>query len=254
MADANDVRRTLATLLVLAAALSALLSAGFGLASAQPQTRPGVVTTQHHGARAKSHKHRHRRRHKRHRRHRRHHRRHARRHGRADALHSSATGASFDCTNTDLIPTSEDLGAIRNATLCLVNRERALHGERPLQSNGKLTRAAQSHSENMVAEDYFSHYGPSGDTPASRMRAAGYIYGSDIGYEIGENIACGTLGLSTPKAIVEAWMHSPGHRENILDAHYRDTGMGVVASVPRSFGNGQPGAIYTQDFGVLISS
>ncbi len=49
-----------------------------------------------------------------------------------------------------------------------------------------------------------------------------------------------------------AWMRSQGHRENILDAHYRDTGMGIVAAVPRSFGSGQPGAIYTQDFGVII--
>jgi uncharacterized protein YkwD len=251
MADASGMRRTLAILLVLAAGLAALLSADFELASAEPQSHAGALSSRHLRTHAKSRKH-HRHRHKHHRRHRKHHRHHARKHRRAGALRSSATRASFDCTNTNLIPTSEDLDAIRSATICLVNRERSLHGERPLQVNGRLMRAAQGHSENMAAEDYFSHYGPSGDTPTSRMRAAGYIYSSNVGYEIGENIAWGTLGLSTPKAIVEAWMRSPGHRENILDAHYRDTGMGVVASLPRSFGNGQPGAIYTQDFGVLI--
>jgi uncharacterized protein YkwD len=79
------------------------------------------------------------------------------------------------------------------------------------------------------------------------------VYSSRIGYVIGENIAWGTLGLATPKAIVEAWMASPGHRANILDASYRDTGIGVVAAVPDSMGEGQDGAIYTQDFGVIIT-
>jgi len=250
MADANGMRRALATLILLAAVLTASLSVGFGLASAELQSHPSVLATRHLRTHARSHRHR---RHRRHGHHRKHHRHHARKHRRANARRSSATRASFDCTNVNLIPTSEDLEAIRSATICLVNRERSLHGERPLQVSGRLMRAAQGHSENMVAEDYFSHYGPSGDTPTSRMRAAGYIYSSGVGYEIGENIAWGTLGLSTPKAIVEAWMHSPGHRENILDAHYRDTGMGVVAALPRSFGNGQPGAIYTQDFGALIA-
>lgn len=105
----------------------------------------------------------------------------------------------------------------------------------------------------MVDQDYFSHYGPSGDTPASRMRASGYLYSNDIGYEVAENIAWGTLSLATPNAIVEAWMHSQGHRENILDPHYRDTGIGVVAAVPHSLAGGEPGAIYTQDFGVIMT-
>jgi uncharacterized protein YkwD len=205
----------------------------------------------HHAKRRSRHRHKHhRRKHPHHRRHRRH---RAHDHRRASASRRGATRASFTCANANLIPSSEDLAAVRSATLCLVNRERVLDGERPLQDSGKLMRAAQGHSEDMVAQDYFSHYGPSGDTPASRMRAAGYISSPNVGYEIGENIAWGTLQLSTPKAIVEAWMHSQGHRENILDAHYRDTGMGVVAAVPRSFGGGQPGAIYTQDFGVIVA-
>ncbi len=58
-----------------------------------------------------------------------------------------------------------------------------------------------------------------------------------IGYEVGENIAWGTLWLATPKAIVAGWMASPGHRANILDATFKDTGVGVsphpVASLRR---------------------
>ena len=56
----------------------------------------------------------------------------------------------------------------------------------------------------------------------------------------------------TPRAIVAAWMASPGHRANILDARFRDTGIGVSPHPPASLADGQAGAIYTQDFGVII--
>ena len=105
----------------------------------------------------------------------------------------------------------------------------------------------------MVFGDYFEHDGPGGDTPLSRMTACGYIYSSQVGYEIGENIGWGTLSLATPRAIVAAWMASPGHRANILDAHFRDTAIGVSPHVPSSLSQGQAGGIYTQDFGVIIT-
>ncbi len=152
-----------------------------------------------------------------------------------------------------LRPGPEDIEAVREATLCLINRERVSHGERALTLNGKLQHAAQGHSESMASNDYFSHEGPGGSTPLSRMRAAGYIYSSKIGYEVGENIAWGTLSLATPQAIVEAWMNSPGHRANILDPNYRDTGIGVSPHPPAARAEGQTGGIYTQDFGVIIT-
>ncbi len=157
------------------------------------------------------------------------------------------------CANAGVTPNEENATLVRTATLCLINRERLAGGESPLEPNARLEGTAQSHSDEMVAEDYFAHVGPSGDTPSSRMRASGYIYSSRIGYEVGENIAWGTLWLATPDAIVAAWMASPEHRANILDAHYRDTGLGVSAHVPSSLSNGQAGATYTQDFGVIIS-
>jgi uncharacterized protein YkwD len=135
-----------------------------------------------------------------------------------------------------------------------VNRERSAHGERPLSLNGHLQQAAQSHTESMVAGNYFEHIGPGGQTPLDRMRAAGYIYSSRIGYELGENIAWGSAQLGTPRAIVAAWMASPGHRANILDARFRDTGVGVSAQLPARAGRGVLGGIYTQDFGVIITA
>ena len=105
----------------------------------------------------------------------------------------------------------------------------------------------------MAFGDYFEHLGPRGQTPLARMRAVGYVSSNRVGYEVGENIAWGTLGLATPRAIVASWMASPGHRANILDPHYRETGIGVSPHPLASRADGQAGAIYTQDFGVLIT-
>lgn len=156
------------------------------------------------------------------------------------------------CPNAALRPDSADIAAIRTATLCLVNRERLSHGDSPLKANIQLQLAAQGHSQDMAAGDYFEHDGRGGSTPVSRMRESGYIFSSHIGYAVGENIAWATLGLSTPQAIVAGWMSDVGHRANILEAKFRDTGIGVSPHPLSSLAHGQAGAIYTQDFGRII--
>ena len=157
------------------------------------------------------------------------------------------------CPNTTLAPNEYDLTRIREAVLCLVNRERRNHGEGPLVANPRLEAAAQGHTESMAFGNYVEHVGPRGETPLSRMQAAGYIYSSRVGYEVGENIGWGTLWEGTPRAIVAAWMASAGHRANILDPRFRDTGVGVSPHPPSSFAGHQAGGIYTQDFGVIIA-
>ncbi len=156
------------------------------------------------------------------------------------------------CPNSALRPDSADIAAIRTATLCLVNRERLAHGDSPLKADIQLQQAAQGHSQDMAAGDYFEHDGRGGSTPVSRMRQAGYIFSSHIGYAVGENIAWATLGLATPQAIVAGWMSDVGHRANILEAKFRDTGIGVAPHPLASLARGQAGAIYTQDFGRII--
>ena len=141
---------------------------------------------------------------------------------------------------------------VAKATLCLINRERGSRGEMPLSANPDLTHAAQGHSEAMSSGNYFDHVSPDGSTPLARMQAAGYLAANGAGYEVAENIAWGSLNEATPAAIVEAWMASQGHRENILDPHFHDSGIGVSANLPASFAAGQQGAIYTQDFGVIL--
>ena len=170
--------------------------------------------------------------------------------------HVSSTVKPADagsCTNANLQPTQENIEVIRTATLCLINQERADHGEAALAPNTDLQQAAQAHTESMAFGYYFEHDGPQGDTPLSRMVSCGYIYSSQVGYEVGENIGWGTFDLGTPRAIVAAWMASPGHRANILDARFHDTAIGVSPHVPASLSQSQPGGIYTQDFGVIIT-
>lgn len=158
------------------------------------------------------------------------------------------------CQNIEVIPTAENVQVVDEATFCLVNQERARNNELPLKVDQRLQSAAQRHSDQMVGEGYFDHVSPSGETPVQRVTAAGYISNEQVGYVIGENIAWGTLYLATPSAIVAAWIASPDHLANILNSEYHDTAVGVDPAAPASLAEGQPGAVYTQEFGVIDGS
>jgi uncharacterized protein YkwD len=169
-----------------------------------------------------------------------------------DSAATIATVLATPCTNTELTPEAGNIEAVDAATLCLVNQERARNGELPLQTNPQLEQAAQGHSEEMVSDNYFAHVAPSGLSPVERVVATGYVPNSEVGYTLGENIAWGTLQLSTPSAIVAAWIASPEHLANILYSPYVDTAIGVAPEVPASLGEGQPGGVYSQEFGVIV--
>jgi uncharacterized protein YkwD len=156
------------------------------------------------------------------------------------------------CQNTQLMPQASNLPLIRASVLCLINTERASHGKEPLQSNTNLERAAEGHGKEMLALDYFAHIAPSGLTPVERIRETGYVPSSEVGYVLGENLAWGTLSLATPEAIVNAWIASPEHLANILEGRYRETGIDVEPQAPESLAEGVEGALYTQEFGVIV--
>jgi uncharacterized protein YkwD len=164
-----------------------------------------------------------------------------------------AAALAAPCPGAEVSPNGENAQLVREATLCLINRERAQHGEMPLRLNASLQQAAEGHCTEMIAEGYFEHVSPSGLTPAQRIRQDGYISNPGDGYVIGENLAWGTYTLSTPQAIVDAWLASPEHLANILESRYTETGLAVTPSVPGSLAEGAPGATYAQEFGVLIA-
>ncbi|THA62615.1 sigma-70 family RNA polymerase sigma factor [Streptomyces sp. A0958] len=117
--------------------------------------------------------------------------------------------------------------------LALVNTERAKEGCAPVSGNAQLAAAAQRHSADMAAQDYFSHTSQDGSGPGDRITAAGYRWST-----YGENIA---KGQRTPADVMNSWMNSPGHRANILNCSFKELGVGVQESAG--------GIVWTQDFG-----
>ncbi|MEA2133879.1 MAG: hypothetical protein QOC68_1788 [Solirubrobacteraceae bacterium] len=152
------------------------------------------------------------------------------------------------CANANLQPTAANLATVAEATLCLLNGERADRGLAQLRLNDQLQRAALHHGGDMVDHLYFAHVGRDGSQPAERIRDSGYL-SSGGAWRIGENLAWGTGELATPKKIMAAWMASPGHRANILQRAYREIGFGVLAGNPAS--RGGAGATYVTEFGFV---
>ncbi|GAA3117895.1 CAP domain-containing protein [Streptomyces echinatus] len=103
--------------------------------------------------------------------------------------------------------------------VALVNKERAKAGCRALKVNAKLTKAAQNHSKDQSVHHRMSHTGSDGSNPGQRITRAGYRW---RGY--GENVA---YGYGTPAKVMNGWMHSPGHKANILNCSFKEIGVGV---------------------------
>jgi uncharacterized protein YkwD len=109
---------------------------------------------------------------------------------------------------------------LRRAMLCLVNRTRIAAGLRPFRAERHLARAASRHAADMGRRHYFAHISPSGKSPMSRARSAGWRGG------VGEVIAWGCGTLSSPRATLNAWLNSPPHRAILLGNAHR-AGVGV---------------------------
>lgn len=168
----------------------------------------------------------------------------------AVALPTAAEASPHYCKVASVAATADQVpakGALRTAsreTLCLLNRERAKHGMRPLRLNKKLSRASARHSRQMVHRRYFDH-----GNFVARIVNARYVTRRQA-WSLGENIAWGTGTLSTPEQTVRAWMNSPGHRANILNRRFRDIGIGIALGAPAAVHASSGAATYTTDFGV----
>lgn len=124
-------------------------------------------------------------------------------------------------------------GGARTAVrvLELVNDERRQAGCGPLSLDPRLGASARHHSRDMARRGYMSHQGSDGTGPLDRIRSTGYRAAV-----WGENVAS---GYRTADQVVNAWMDSPEHRDNILDCDYAQ--MGIARA--------EPGDYWTQDFG-----
>jgi uncharacterized protein YkwD len=136
---------------------------------------------------------------------------------------------------------------LARATLCLMNAERSAHHAGKLRASADLARAAQRHGHDMVARGYFSHTEPGGASLLDRILHSGYLgrYGR---WSIGENLGWGWGSGTTPRSMVNAWMHSPEHRRNLLDRGFHDVGVAVLKGSPARARQGG-GVTYVIDFG-----
>jgi len=107
------------------------------------------------------------------------------------------------------------------AILNLTNDERKKADVPALKPNEKLFQAARAHSANMARQNKLSHT-LDDERPGERIRKAGYHAAT-----WGENCAA---GQRTPAEAVSSWMHSEGHRRNILNPQYSEIGIGVAVS------------------------
>jgi hypothetical protein len=115
---------------------------------------------------------------------------------------------------------------VERAVLALTNAERTRHGLSPLQHEETLGAIARSHSADMLRRNFFDHTNPDGDGPGDRIAKH---HRRLIG-EGGENVWAGS-GYGPERLaeqIVSDWMHSPGHRANILGREFTHLGVGVV--------------------------
>ncbi len=119
----------------------------------------------------------------------------------------------------------------------LTNIEREKKGLSKVVENDALDKAARLKAENMFSENYWAHFAPSGKTPWDFILGSGYHFTF-----AGENLA---KNFYSSQEVVEAWMNSPTHRDNLLNARYKDIGIAVEEGVL----NGQKTTLIVQEFG-----
>ncbi|MEM9214476.1 MAG: CAP domain-containing protein [Cyanobacteria bacterium P01_F01_bin.150] len=105
--------------------------------------------------------------------------------------------------------------------LRLVNQERTQRGLQPFTLSQKLDEAADLHSQDMADQGYFAHRGLNGSSVGDRIEDAGYTDWN----RWGENI---DWYRSTAEGVVQSWMNSPAHRDNILNRDYTHMGLGYA--------------------------
>ncbi len=122
----------------------------------------------------------------------------------------------------------------------LTNADREELGARRLAVNDTLTRAAQAKADDMARRGYFAHFDSDGRAPWDWMRDAGYEY-----KYAGENLA---VQFSDSADVVQAWLNSPTHRENLLDNRFTEMGIAVAQGLYE----GKPTIFMVQMFGTPL--
>jgi uncharacterized protein YkwD len=123
--------------------------------------------------------------------------------------------------------------------ITLINEERQKFNLGRLRQNSNLTQAADNKVADMISGEYFAHVSPTGKKWSDFIQASGYNYVAG-----GENLA---RNYTSSREIVQAWLNSPAHRDNILNPKFKETGIAIRSSIKNQIKN-----IYiVQTFGSL---
>lgn len=149
---------------------------------------------------------------------------------------SSGVDGSTRPSAGDVRATGTAAGATEARIFDLINAERRHQGLRALVFNAQLNQMAKIQAQNMAYYQKMAHVIPNATLPTLGDRAhyVGYSFG-----RLAENVA---LGYPNAETVVEGWMNSRGHRQNILDAGVVETGIAVARSATG-------GLYYCQVFG-----
>lgn len=118
------------------------------------------------------------------------------------------------------VPNIDDVKAMENEVIRLVNIQRKNAGLPALKANWQLSKTARYKSQDMINKNYFSHISPTYGSPFDMMESFGIRFSA-----AGENIA---YGQNTPEQVMNSWMNSSGHKANILSPAYTEIGVGFA--------------------------
>ncbi len=109
---------------------------------------------------------------------------------------------------------------VKDQLITLTNQQRSSHGAQAVVESPALSQAALLKAQDMFAKNYWAHVGPDGTSPWHFFEIVGYKY-----IYAGENLA---RGFDTSSGVVDGWMNSPSHRDNLLNPNYQHIGMAVL--------------------------
>jgi uncharacterized protein YkwD len=138
---------------------------------------------------------------------------------------------------------SNDAILLKSKIIEETNKQRIANGLKALSENGLLDNTATAKANDMFKNQYFEHISPSGVNPGDLVLSFGYEY-----LLTGENLILGNFENETE--LVQDWMNSQGHRENILNAGYTEIGVSVIKGEFK----GESVWIAVQEFGLPVSA
>ena len=153
---------------------------------------------------------------------------------------------AWSCRWADRSPGHVSNKHARHAIVCAINKQRRKHGLHGLDTKRALRKAGKRHSKYMKSHRCFAHQCAGEMDLIGRINRTSYLP-CNCTWRVGETIAWGARGRGTPHAIVNAWMHSPPHRQVLMDRQLKQVGIGLVWGSPSN--PNSRAATYTADFG-----